>query len=139
MALDKPQRVIDLWWRGDRNGSLMALLAYLITLDRTWRTAKLRIFRAVTDTAAEATAHKHLRDLLVNARIDAEIHVFVATTHPHEFIPEHSGTTADIVMLGLSTVDMERFPEYLAAMEPMLQRLPTTLLVRSNGEADLFA
>ena len=29
--------------------------------------------------------------------------------------------------------------EDLAAMEPMLQRLPTTLLVRSNGEADLFA
>ena len=46
---------------------------------------------------------------------------------------------ADIVMLGLSTVDMDGFPDYLEAMEPMLQRLPTTLLVRSNGEADLFA
>ncbi|MCA9710229.1 MAG: hypothetical protein KDK70_30595, partial [Myxococcales bacterium] len=139
MALDKPVRVIDLWWRGDRNGSLMALLAYLITLDRTWRTARLRIFRAVTDPGAEATARKHLRELLVNARIDAEIHVFVATTHPHEFIPEHSGTAADIVMLGLATVDVDQFGEYLEAMEPMLQRLPTTLLVRSNGEADLFA
>ncbi|MCX4243754.1 APC family permease [Paraliomyxa miuraensis] len=139
MALDKPVRVIDLWWRGDRNGSLMALLAYLITLDRTWRTARLRIFRAVADPSAEALGRKHLRDLLTNARIDAEIHVFVAESHPHEFIPEHSGTAADIVMLGLSTVDMERFPEYLAAMEPMLARLPTTLLVRSNGEADLFA
>jgi len=139
MALEKPVRVIDLWWRGDRNGSLMALLAYLITLDRTWRTARLRIFRAVTDPGAEATARKHLRELMVNARIDAEIHVFVANTHPHEFIPEHSGTTADIVMLGLSTVDMDQFGGYLAAMEPMLQRLPTTLLVRSNGEADLFA
>lgn len=139
MALDKPVRIIDLWWRGDRNGSLMALLAYLITLDRTWRTARLRIFRAVTDPGAEQTARKHLRALLVNARIDAEIHVFVATTHPFEFIPEHSGTTADIVMLGLATVDMDQFGGYLAAMEPMLQRLPTTLLVRSNGEADLFA
>ncbi len=139
MALDKPQRVIDLWWRGDRNGSLMALLAYLMTLDRTWRTARLRIFRAVTDPSAEASARKHLGELLINARIDAEIHVFVATSHPHDFIPEHSGTAADIVMLGLSTVDMEQFGDYLAAMEPMLQRLPTTLLVRSNGEADLFA
>lgn len=139
MALDKPQRVIDLWWRGDRNGSMMALLAYLITLDRTWQRARLRIFRAVADAGAEAAARKHLRELLVNARIDAEIHVFVATSHPHEFIPERSGTAADIVMLGLSTVDMDQFPQYLAAMEPMLQRLPTTLLVRSNGEADLFA
>lgn len=139
MAIDKPQRIIDLWWRGDRNGSLMALLAYLITLDRTWRSARLRIFRAVGDAGSEEIGRKHLKELLVNARIDAEIHVFVARSHPHEFIPEHSGTTADIVMLGLSTVDMDRFPEYLAAMDPMLERLPTTLLVRSNGEADLFA
>ena len=72
--------------------------------------ARLRIFRAVTDAGAETAARKHLAELLVNARIDAEIHVVVARTHPDEFIPEHSGTTADIVMLGLSTVDMEQFP-----------------------------
>lgn len=139
MVLEKTQRVIDLWWRGDRNGSLMALLAYLISCDRTWRTAKIRIFRAVADPSAEATGRAHLRELLENARIDAEVHVFVATTHPHEFIPQHSGQTADLVMLGLSPIDIDEFEAYLAAMEPMLARLPTTLLVRSNGEADLFA
>ncbi len=138
LVLDKPTRIIDLWWRGDRNGSLMALLAYLVTLDQSWRSAKLRIFQAVADTAGEATAREHMRELLANARIDAESHVFVAQSHPHEFIPEISGTTADLVMLGLSAVDVDAFPEYLAAMEPMLERLPTTLLVRSNGQADLI-
>lgn len=139
MVLEKPQRVIDLWWRGDRNGSLMALLAYLICGDPVWRTAKIRVFRAVADPSAEAPAHKHLAELLANARIDAEVHVFVATTHPNDFIPQHSGGIADLVMLGLSTVDIDEFEAYLGAMEPMLERLPTTLLVRSNGEADLFA
>ncbi len=139
MLLEKPQRVIDLWWRGDRNGSLMALLAYLMTTDRVWRDAKIRIFRAVADTGSEQTARKHLQELLDNARIDAEVHVFVATTHPHDFIPQYSSGTADLVMLGLSTLDMDEFKAYLDAMEPMLARLPTTLLVRSNGEADLFA
>lgn len=139
MALEKPQRVIDLWWRGDRNGSLMALMAYLITTDRTWARAKIRIFRAVADVGAQVVAKKHLEDLLSNARIEAEAHVFVATSHPHEFIPAHSAGQADLVMLGLSEYDMGSFGDYLAAMDPMLQRLPTTLLVRSNGEADLFA
>lgn len=139
MALEKPQRIIDLWWRGDRNGSLMALLAYLISTDRTWTRSKIRIFRAVGDAGAELQAKKHLEELLSNARIEAEAHVFVATSHPHEFIPAHSAGTADLVMLGLSVYDMDSFEKYLEAMDPMLQRLPTTLLVRSNGDADLFA
>lgn len=139
LALDKPVRLIDLWWRGDRNGSLMALLAWIVTHDKTWRSARLRIFQAVADPAAEVPARQHLQRLLEVARIDAEIHVFVASSHPHEFITERSGTAADLVMLGLSSIDVEAFPEYLAAMEPMLRRLPTTLLVRSNGQADLVA
>jgi hypothetical protein len=139
LALDRPVRIIDLWWRGDRNGSLMALLAWIVTHDRNWRAARLRIFQAVAEPAAELAARQHLQKLLDSARIDAEIHVFVAGSHPHEFIPERSGTTADLVMLGLSSTDVDAFPEYLAAMDPMLARLPTTLLVRSNGRADLMA
>lgn len=138
-AYDKPVRVIDLWWRGDRNGSLMALLAWIVTHDEAWRSTRLRIHHAVAEPAAEAPARQHLQRLLDGARIDAELHVFVATSHPHEFIPERSGTTADLVMLGLSTADVDALPEYLEAMEPVLQRLPTTLLVRSNGRADLLA
>lgn len=138
LALERPVRVIDLWWRGDRNGSLMALLAWIVTHDKTWKSSRLRIFHAVGEPAAEPAARQHLRRLLDVARIDAEIEVFVATAHPHDFIPSRS-STADLVMLGLSSTDVDGFPEFLAAMEPMLQRLPTTLLVRSSGRADLVA
>lgn len=139
LALDKPQRVIDLWWRGDRNGSLMALLAYLMTLDRTWRTAKIRIFRPVPEASAEAAARAHLEALLDHARIQADIDVFHTLEEPHDFIVSRSGGVADLVMLGLSSADMLSFEEYLAVMDPLLERLPTTLLVWSNGDADLFA
>jgi hypothetical protein len=107
--------------------------------DRSWRNGKMRIFRAVPDPAAEAEARKHLATLLAEARIEAEIHVFATQDPPREFIPAHSGGTADLVMLGLSPNDLENFPNYIAAMDPLLSRLPTTLLVWSNGEADLFA
>jgi len=139
LALEKSQRVIDLWWRGSRNGSLMALLAYLMKQDRAWRTAKIRIFRAVPEAGAEAEARKHLDRLLANARIEAEVHVFHTQDAPSRFIPERSAGVADLVMLGLSSGDLEDFPGYLANMDPLLAALPTTLLVWSNGEADLFA
>ena len=139
LVLDKPQRIIDLWWRGSRNGSLMALLAYLIQQDRIWRNAKLRIFRAVADPADEADARKHLAKLLLEARIEAEVNVFYTTDPPSVFIPGQSGGVADLVMLGLNSHDLEDFPRYIDAMDPLLARLPTTLLVWSNGEADVFA
>jgi len=139
MVLNKPQRVIDLWWRGSRNGSLMALLAYLMKQDAAWRSAKIRIFRAVPEAAAEAEAHRHLDRLLANARIEAEVHVFHTQEAPSRFIPERSAGVADMVMLGLSSGDLEDFPGYLDNMDPLLSALPTTLLVWSNGEADLFA
>lgn len=139
MALEKPQRVIDLWWRGSKNGSLMALLAHLVREHRVWRTAKLRIFRAVPHPDQEPDAHAKLDRLLANARIDAETHVFHTSEEPHQFIPSRSAGVADLVMLGLNSDDLAYFSEYMDVMEPLLAKLPTTLLVWSNGEADLFA
>ncbi len=139
MVLEKQQRVIDLWWRGSRNGSLMALLAYLMKQDRAWKTATIRIFRAVGEPSAEGEARKHLDRLLANARIEAEVHVFHTQEAPGRFIPERSAGVADLVMLGLSSSDLEDFPAYLSNMDGLLASLPTTLLVWSNGDADLFA
>ncbi len=139
LAVEKPQRVIDLWWRGSRNGSLMALLAYLMKQDRAWKTAKIRIFRAVPEAGAEPEARGHLDRLLTNARIEAEVHVFHTQEVPARFIPERSCGVADLVMLGLSSGDLEDFPGYLENMDALLSQLPSTLLVWSNGEADLFA
>jgi hypothetical protein len=138
-VLHKPRRIIDLWWRGAGNGSLMALLAYLMSLDRTWQNARIRIFRAVTDPAAEAEARQHLRALIDHARIQAEAIVFQTTEGPARFIAEHSAGVADLVMLGLSDPALGGLAEYLTNMQETFARLPTTLLVRSNGEADLFA
>ncbi|MBW2523307.1 MAG: amino acid permease [Deltaproteobacteria bacterium] len=139
IVLRKPRRVIDLWWRGAENGSLMALLAYLMTLDRTWQGSTIRIFRAVPDQAAEAEARRSLEALIEQARIQAEIHVFPTGDHPHAFILQRSAPVADLVMLGLSEPVLDGLADHLASLQPLLQGLPTTLLVWSNGDADLFA
>lgn len=139
IVLHKPRRVINLWWRGAENGSLMALFAYLMTLDRNWQGSTIRIFRAVADAAAEVEARQHLKALIEQARIQAEIHVFSTADRPDSFILEHSAPVADLVMLGLSEPVLDALPAHLDSLEPLLGRLPTTLLVWSNGDADLFA
>ena len=46
IKLNKKKR-IDLWWRGETNGSLMALFSYLITLSHDWSGSKIRLLRSV--------------------------------------------------------------------------------------------
>jgi len=138
-VLDKPKRTIDLWWRGTRNGSLMALLAYLVTLDRTWHGATIRIFRAVGNAMAETEAREQLAALVKQARIQAQVEVFQTNELPGKFIVERSAGVADLVLLGLRQEAIEGFGNTLAGLEDALSRLPTTLLIWSNGDADLFA
>jgi len=52
------ERVIDIWWRGEKNGSLMTLFAYLVTLNEKWRGATLRLMRIVpaADTESDSSS-----------------------------------------------------------------------------------
>ena len=42
-AAKRRKRIIDIWWRGKHNGSLMVILAYLISLNGQWAGSKIRI------------------------------------------------------------------------------------------------
>jgi amino acid transporter len=139
IAPTKKRRTIDLWWRGDNNGSLMALFAYLMTLDRTWSGSHLRIFRIVQSDDEERQARKQLAKLKDLTRIAARIEVIRSQEPPEEIIAEHSGPVADIVLLGMSAGSGEEARLFFTQTMPLLERLPTTVLVWSNGEADVFA
>ncbi len=139
MALTKRRRTIDLWWRGEKNGSLMALFAYLIKLDRTWSNAQLRIMRIVRNDQEEQEAKTHLEELREHTRIGARIEVIRATDPPPEVIASQSGPVADLVLLGMNAGSGDEVCRFFDQVDPLLQRLPTTILVWSNGDADVFA
>jgi hypothetical protein len=138
IAPKKKRRSIDLWWRGKQNGSLMALFAYLMTLDRTWSGAKVRLLRAVKDESEERKARRHMEELRKNARIVASIELIRSDQAPADIIAATSGPTADLVMLGMSATTAQEVRRSLDSMSPLLERLPATILVWSNGEADVF-
>jgi amino acid transporter len=138
MSPQKRRRTIDLWWRGKKNGSLMALFAYLMTLDRTWSGAKVRLLRVVHDDAEERESRRLLEELRGHSRMAAEIELIRSEGPSHEVIAATSGPTADLVMLGLNASDAAEVLRSLEKLEPLLKELPTTVLVSSNGEANVF-
>jgi hypothetical protein len=129
---------IDLWWHGQHNGSLMALISYLTSGHPQWQNVKIRMLRVVKSGQEHLEAEQSLRELMMAARINVEIDIVLSQRPVSELIAERSAT-ADLVLLGLRQQDLYDFNGYLADRDPLLAKLPPTLLVLSNGEADLLA
>ena len=139
LSIDKRRRTIDLWWRGEKNGSLMALFAHLMTLDKTWAGANLRILRIVESDEEERAARIHLNQLKTLTRITARIEIIRSNDSPTRIIVDKSAPVADLVLLGMSAAGGEEIRRYFAAMEPIYDKMPIMIFVQSNGEADVFA
>jgi solute carrier family 12 (sodium/potassium/chloride transporter), member 2 len=139
IAPNKDHRRIDLWWRGEKNGSLMAMFAYLMTLEDTWSSAEIRIMRVVRTEDEERESRQRLNMLKERTRLPAKIRVIMTEEEPLEVIAATSGGRADLVLLGMKATSAEEARRSLDTMDPVLDRLPATLLIWSNGEADVFA
>lgn len=137
--LDKKRPCIDLWWRGENNGSLMALFAYLIKENKKWSHAKLRVLRIVSSESEARQATQLLSDLIDQIRIGATVKTIVSTESPTEVILQTSASRADLVLMGMAAGNGAEARSFLTKIDPLLQGLPTTLLVWSNGDADVFA
>jgi hypothetical protein len=137
--LSKKKRTIDLWWRGENNGSLMALFAHLIKQDKNWANAKLRVLRIVRTQSDEKLAKRHLTELIEQIRIGATVEVIRSEEPPPDVIRATSAPVADLVLLGMAAGGSDEVRRFLTQSEALINSLPTTLLVWSNGDADVFA
>ena len=73
-----PEGPVDVWWRGKANGHLMLLLAHLMVTTDGWRGHEVRLLRVIGAEAGRDEAHRHLTELIRDARIDARAEVIVA-------------------------------------------------------------
>jgi len=131
-------RRIDIWWRGMENGSLMVLLAHLLTLSWEWPQAKIRILRLIQDEAGRQPAADALTQLIDAARVNAQVQIVVSEEPFADVAERHSGDAA-VVFLGFAVPEEDAAHDFQTRIEDVLSRLPTTLLVCSSGEADLLA
>ncbi len=134
----RKKRRIDVWWHGQRNGSLLALFSYLASSHEYWEGVSIRMLRVVKSGPEHLEAEASLSGMMAAARLAVHIEVVLSQRPVSELIAEQSAG-ADLVLLGLAQNDILDFESFVDSRDPLLTKLPTTLLVLSNGEADLLA
>lgn len=127
---------IDVWWRGERNGGLMLLLAHLLAQNLAWRNHKIRLLRVIDAEEGRYDVLAHLNELTKAARIDASTHVIVSE-NPKAAIQQQSGDAA-IVFLGLAApTDEDVAAAFCHRMEQLVGELQTVIFVESAGDMSI--
>lgn len=137
-AEQKRQRRIDIWWRGQKNGSLMATLAHLLVQNWEWRDSLIRVLRVISDAAGRESSRQAVSSLIEATRIQAEPRVIVSSEPFAEVLSSHSAKS-DVVFLGLQPAEGVPSIDMYHRINDLLENAPTTILVHSSGEADVFA
>ncbi len=135
-------RRIDIWWRGLGNGSLMAILAYLLKGNWPWRNARLRLIHVHDATENMEEINKQIQHLINEGRLDAETLIIRATPNAPSFteLAIKYSSDADLVMLGFKPPATDEAAEsFYAFYNTLISQLPTTLLIHSSGDADLLS
>jgi hypothetical protein len=129
---------IDIWWRGEKNGGLMLLLAHLLRQNWEWKRSEVRLLRLLENEAGREPAEQALQEMIHRARLDAKPKLIVAQAPFALVLKEHSADAA-CVFLGLELPPAQQALAWYGLLHEMLDGLPTTILVNSAGEEDLFA
>lgn len=115
-------RRIDIWWRARENGSLMLTLAHLLTQAPRWRDYTIRINRIIQDEAGREQADTSTRQMIADARIEAESNVIVSGEPPLEVIGRES-EKAELCFVGIALQEVGEQENPLAIYTPLVTQL----------------
>ena len=126
---------IDIWWRGRQNGSLMLILAHLLTSNREWRKTKIRLLR-LADPEHRPEAEKELAQLAYDSRIEAE-HLVLSQEANFETAFRAYSSHASLIFLGFIPPKAEDCRSFHERVSAQLEGMPATFLAASAGDTDL--
>ncbi|MCF8069104.1 MAG: amino acid permease [Desulfobacterales bacterium] len=128
-------RRIDIWWQNDATGSLMLILAHLMTKSKEWVGAGIRVI-AQGDTINLLGEEEKLRQTLDDYRIDAT--PFIVNDFSRESIVKHSADAAHAFMPfnieGDKITDRDG-----GSFERIFPKMPMVALVMAAEDIDLDA
>lgn len=133
---DRKKR-IDVWWRGQKNGSLMLLLAHLISNNWEWKSTAIRVLRIVESKQGVEPTMVSLQGLLDDARVNGVAKVVVSDRPVLQLITE-SSADADLVFLGFDIPAIGDEEKWFKPYEALLAGLPTTILVSGIEDDNLL-
>ncbi len=127
---------IDIWWRGEKNGSLMILLAHLLQSNPYWKNTSIRLLRTVEHEKGVEPALNNLAEIANAARMDVQIKVIVSTSFVETFREESK--QANIIFRGFMPPVGENMAQVYEQTIDQLKGMPPVILVNSSGDADLL-
>lgn len=97
------EKRIDVYWKGEENGNLMALLAYMIAESDAAQRAKdtIRIIRKLFPGENPLGAREELTALLTGARLKGEVLVLEEDDSPFLDTVRRRSADADLILMGM--------------------------------------
>ncbi len=95
---------LDIWWRGERNGNLMVLLAFIVNRhlkDNRLAPYSIRIIRRLEKAQLEAEARDEIDNLLTLSRLEGDTVILPWSDRNFMDILTETSRGASLVMLGL--------------------------------------
>ena len=129
---------IDVYWRGRDNGSLMLLLAHLLTRNWEWADSRIRLIRVVEREEGSEPARRALQEMVEAARLDAETFVPVSTDPFVETLRRHSADASCIFLGFILPEELSHDQAIQGSWVRMLDGMPTTILVNNAGTSELL-
>lgn len=127
-------RVLHVWWGGlQRNGDLMLLLAYLLTRNREWDNARIRVLSLASNEHMKRQTERMLAELMRAVRIEAKVEVLIKPPDASvkDVIHAESGQ-ADLVLLGLATPESGGEQAYADRLLEMAAGLRSFFFVKNS-------
>ena len=133
---------LDIWWRGERNGNLMVLLAFIMNrslTDQGGEGYKVRIIRKLQEGEEVDSTREEISSLLNRARLSGEILIIPSDSDPFIDTLEKVSKDASLIMAGLPGNYIENKKKTLFKLNEFFftkeikkyDNLPPTLFVRS--------
>ncbi len=130
-----PAGTLDVWWRGQKNGELLLLLAHLLTKNDPWQERTIRLLRVIENEAGRTEVLDHLSTLIDNARIRA-IPKVVVSGDVRDAIQQTSQYAA-VVFMGFEAPEDGEEDAFFQRMEYWAGALPRVVFVDSIGGMSL--
>jgi len=134
-AIDPGTGPIDIWWRGRRNGSLMLILAHLLTCNRQWHKTPIRLLR-LASPEDRVDAESELSRLAEDSRIEVQ-HIVLSQEANFAAAFRAYSSSASLIFLGFIPPRREEFMSFYERITAQLEGMPATFLAASAGDTDL--
>ncbi len=141
---------IDVYWKGQENGNLMALLAYIIShagdRARNPDVRAIRIIRKLRIEEEKEVAHEEMAELIRGARLDGEVLILEPDEKRfQETVAAHSSDAAMILMgmpgetMGAVAQAFQLDELFFTKQIEAYEDFPPILFVKASGVFDLYA